>query len=128
MINIYEIPHEKIQGIKRIIEAKEEVSEELDFEIETKDEKGGKKEKAKKWKINEFARQSYTLKDAKSLGIDKKCSYLYINASEEFFKKNEKILLNAGAKKLSGNEFEKVKKTIEEQESATSSGVGFIFG
>lgn len=126
MIQIYEIPKDKVQGIKKIIEAPDQATGELNVEIE-KEEGKGKLEKAKAWKVNEFRKQDCKIKDAKSLGIQSENSYLYINASEDFFKNNEKTIIDAGAKKLSTQETEKIKTAIEEQENSTSSGVGFVF-
>ncbi len=129
MIKIYEISSDKLQKVKNIIEAPEKATGELDVEIEKEDgKKGTKIEKAKEWKINEFKRTGYILRDGKALGFEEKETYLYINADEDFFKRNEKILLDNGAKVLEGEKFEKVKKKIEETESEASAGVGFVFG
>jgi len=127
MIQVYEIPKEKLQGIKKILEAPDQTSGELNVEIE-KEQGKGKFEKAKSWKINEFRKQDCKLKDAKSLGIKSENSYLSINAQEDFFKKNEKTLLDSGAKKLSSQESEKIQIAIDKSEDETSSGVGFVFG
>ena len=91
MIKIYEIPQESLNKIKVILEAQEKQSEEGT------------------WQLNEFKRNGYTLRDASSLGIDKDSSYLYLKSSPEFFEKNEKILVDNGAKPLEGEEFEEVK-------------------
>ncbi|UZE93823.1 MAG: hypothetical protein IB618_03590 [Candidatus Pacearchaeota archaeon] len=129
MIKIYEIPSDKLSGVKNILEAPEKVAGELDVEIEKEaGRKGTKVEKAKEWKINEFKRAGYILRDGKALGFEEKESYLYIDADEDFFKRNEKILLDAGAKVLEGEKFEQVKKKIEKAEREASAGVGFIFG
>ena len=128
MIKIYEISAEALDRIKKILESPESSTKELDIEIEKEaGKKGTKVEKVKEWSANDFKRQGYILRDAKALEIGKKCSYLYIDAEENFFKKNEKILLDAGAKILEGNEFEEVKKKIEEAENKASEGIGFIF-
>jgi len=128
MIKIYEISSDKLAKIKGILEAEDLPGEELGVDIEVGEGKKTETVRAKSWKINEFKRQGYLLRDANSLEISKKCSYLYINAGDDFFKKNEKILLDAGAKLLSGDEFNKVKEKIEIAEKSASEGLGFLFG
>jgi hypothetical protein len=127
MIKVYEIPSSSVVKIKNILEAQEAPSGELAVEIE-KEQGGGKFEKAKSWKVNEFKKQGYALRDAKTLDIDKKVFYLYIEAPEDFFKRNEKILIDNGAKILETGETESIRKKIDDAESNASSGVGFIFG
>lgn len=129
MIKIYEIPSEKLSAVKAILEAPEkEAGEIAGLELETEaGKKGAKVEAAKEWKINEFKRQGYLLRDAKSLGLEKACSYLYIDASEDFFERNEKTLLDAGARELKGEELEKVKEKIKAGEEAAAKSIGAIF-
>lgn len=127
MIKIYEIPSSSVVKIKSILEAQEAPSGELSVEIE-KEQGKGNFEKAKAWKVNEFKKQGYLLRDAKTLDIDKKVFYLHIEAPEDFFKRNEKILLDSGAKVLDKKETDEIKKKIDDAESSASSGVGFIFG
>ena len=106
---IYEI--ENAGAVKKVLEAEDK-----------KDPKTGK------WITNEFKTQGYKLQDAASLGISKHVSYVYINASDEFFKKHEKSLLDVGGKPLKGKEFEDVKKKIESSEDDAVAGMGAIFG
>ena len=129
MIKIYEISKENLAKIKAILEASDVVSGEIEgVELESESgKKGAKVEKAKEWKLNEFKRQGYILRDAKALDIEKPCSYLYIEGSEDFFSKNEKILLDAGAKALSGEEFDKVKEKIKAGEDAAAESIGAVF-
>lgn len=128
MIRVYEIGKESIGKVKKILEAEEKPSKELDFELETEEgKKIAKVEKAKEWAINEFKRQGFILRDAKALGMEKECFYLYINASKEFFERNEKVLVDAGAKPLEGKEMEEVKKKIEISENQASESFGFLF-
>jgi hypothetical protein len=127
MIKIYEILSSSVVNIKNILEVQETPSGELAVEIE-KEQGKGNFEKAKAWKVNEFKKQGYILRDAKALDIDKKVFYLYIDAPEDFFKRNEKILIDNGAKVLDKTETENIKKKIDDAESNASSGVGFIFG
>ncbi len=128
MIKIYKIPADKLQAVKNVLEASEKATKELEVEIEKEaGKKGTKTEKAKEWQINEFKRIGYILREAKALSLEGNDSYLYIKASEDFFERNEKQLVDIGAKVLEGEEFEKVKKKIEETESEAGVGVGFIF-
>ena len=127
MKKIYEITADKIDKLKKILEAPDGISGELDVELEVEQGKGGK-EKAKSWKANEFKKQGYILREAKTLDINKKVFYLYIQAEDNFFKSHEKILLDTGAKLLKGSEGDDIIKKIENSESNASSGIGFIFG
>ena len=108
-LKIWEVPKDKVQELKKVLNADE-----------IKDAEG-------KIVVNEFARNGYLLKDGKIIGYEKDENYLYIEASEEFFEKNEKKLPE-GLKELEGEEFEKVKQKIEGEQEDTASGVGFIFG
>jgi len=127
MINIYEVPKDKVQALKKILEAPDEQGEELDVELE-KEAGKGKKEKAKSWKINEFKKQGYTLREAKAIGLEGDSSFLYLKGTDDFFERNEQVILEAGAKKIEGDNHEKVKEAVEKQDADTSSGVGFVFG
>ena len=104
MIKIYKIPNEKLQEAKKVIE---------NSDVTT----------------NKWARNGYTLRDAKILGFQENCNYLYIKALEEFFQKNETQITNIeGITETEGEEFEKVKTKIEEEQDSTASGIGAIFG
>jgi len=128
MIRIYEVSKENLVKVKSVLEAPDTVAGELDVELATEEgKKGAKVEKAKEWKLNEFKRQGYILRDAKALGLEKSCSYLYIEANEDFFSRNEKILLGAGIKTLEGEEFEKVKEKIKAGEEAAAESIGAVF-
>jgi len=108
-IKIWEVPKEKVQELKKVLDAPE-----------IKDEEGT-------IIVNEFARNGYLLKNGKIIGYEKDEIYLYIEAPEEFFEKNGKKLPE-GMKKLEGEEFEAVKEKIKGEQEDTASGVGFIFG
>ena len=82
----------------------------------------------KEFFANQFKLQGYKLQDAASLGISKTVNYLLIDANEDFFKKNEKTLLTAGAKALKNKEFEDVKKKFESAEAGAVESMGAIFG
>jgi hypothetical protein len=127
MIKVYEIPAEKIDSVKNVLEAPDQTSGELNVELEKNPGKGDK-EKAKSWKINEFKKQGFLLREAKALGIEKKAFYLQISGDESFFQRNEKMLLDAGAKALNTKEADDIIKKINDMESNASSGIGLIFG
>lgn len=76
---------------------------------------------------NEFARTGYIFRAAESLGLEEG-NYLYVKADEEFFKKNEPILLQAGAKGAPEDEAAEVKRQLEAEEEAAAAGMGGIFG
>ena len=128
MIKIYEIPKEKLSELKKILEAEDKPAEELGIEIESKKGKETVREKAMRWQVNEFKKQGYLLRDAKALGIKSEGSFLYISASDDFFERNEKILLDIGVRVLKGKELEDVKVKIEGAEEEAASGIGSIFG
>ncbi len=73
------------------------------------------------------SRQSITLRDSSSLGVDKKGYYLLVDGEDESIKQAKKILSGL-AKELTGPEAEKVLSAIEQQESSAAEGFGAIFG
>ncbi|HKZ49503.1 MAG TPA: hypothetical protein VJ110_00690 [Candidatus Nanoarchaeia archaeon] len=110
-VNVYKMEGEATAKVKAVLEA-----------ADKKDPATGK------WVINEFVTTGYKLTDARGLGLEGSSTYVYIKAGDDFFKKNEKALLDAGAKKLSGGEYNKVKGKFEESEEAATEGFGSIFG
>jgi len=80
-----------------------------------------------KFRINEFTRTGFNLRDSNSLGLPGNFYYLYIKADEDFFKRNEKSIMIKGVTKLSGKEYEEVKKKIEDELSGAESGLGSVF-
>lgn len=114
MINIYRIKSSALAEVKKILEEPEGMKE-----VEP-----GKQEYIR----NEFARNGYTLRDAKSMGIEKDCFYLYINGPDEFFTKNEeRITKIEGVEKISGEEYDQVKNKIEAEAGGAEEGVGSVF-
>ncbi len=129
MIKIYEIELAKLQRVKNVLEASDVSAGELDVELEKEaGKKGSAMEKARAWKANEWKKNGYILREAKALGIYKKVNYLYVSAPEDFFERNEKQIIELGAKTLEGKEFDDVKNKIEEAELGASEGIGFVFG
>lgn len=110
-IKVFEIPADKLKNVKPILEAPD-----------IKDTKTGK------WITNEWATRGYKLTDARGLGLEGAHYFLYVKADDDFFKRNEPAIVNAGAKELKGPELEKVKKKFEAAESAAEEGFGSIFG
>ena len=78
--------------------------------------------------INEIIRNGYALHGAAAIEVEKESSFLYVKADEEFFKKNEKLIMIDGVKRLEGKEMEEVKSKIEGLEEKALEGFGGIFG
>ena len=72
-------------------------------------------------------RQSLTIRDNISLGLEKEGYYLQIEGDNESIKVAEK-LLSGIALKLKGKDADKVVKAIDEQEGNAAEGFGAIFG
>ena len=112
MVRVYELAQASLGKVKNILDAEDK-----------KDPKN-----PTKWIINEFKTQGYILRAGQAIGKDTEASYLYIKADDEFFKRNEKALLDAGAKLLKGKEAAEIQKKIEDLENAAIEGLGGIFG
>lgn len=93
------------------------------FEIKKEDESAVEEIK----KDDLVSRQSIWTRDAKSLGIEGDSVFLKIEGDEEAIKKAEEIL-GEKAKKLEGEEKEKVNEKFVADEEKASEGMGFIFG
>ncbi|MEM2954672.1 MAG: hypothetical protein QW625_01820 [Candidatus Nanoarchaeia archaeon] len=111
MLKIYKIPAQNLKYVKAILESPDR-----------KDPKTGK------WIANEWALRGYKLVEARSLNLESTDSYLQIDAGEDFFKRNEKQILDAGAISLSGAEFENLKERFKKSEETAQEGFGAIFG
>lgn len=74
-----------------------------------------------------WARNGYTLRAGKGLGIDIDEYFLYVNASDEFFQQHEGEILIDGTVETEGNEYDNVKKAIEAEEGNVASGIA-LFG
>jgi hypothetical protein len=105
VVKVYKIERASLSKLKAVLEAQE-----------------------KDGFINEFARHGYKLWDAKTLELGGDASYLYINAENDFFSRNEGKLKITGVQALSGKDLEKVKKKIEDAEESAEAGLGAIFG
>jgi hypothetical protein len=107
----YEVPADKLKFVKAILEA-----------ADKKDPQTGK------WIANEWALRGYKLNDAKGLGLEGTNYYIYVKADDDFFKRNEKSIIDTGAKLLSGEHASKIIKKVEEAEESAEAGIGAIFG
>ncbi|MFH0987223.1 MAG: hypothetical protein V1911_04240 [Candidatus Micrarchaeota archaeon] len=106
MINVYKLEGEGLKNAKKVLENPDVA-------------------------LNMWARNGYTMRDAKTLGLDKNCTYLYVNGLDEFFSGHEKEITSlAGIEKIKSgsDEYTKVKEKIEEEQNGAASGVGAIFG
>ncbi len=109
VVNVYEIGQADLSKVKEILEAPDLKQED-------------------KWVINEFKKQGYRLQEGKAIQEKEEAHYLKIDASKEFFEKNEKVLLDAGAKKLSEDEAKKIDEKLKKIEEEKIAGMGAVFG
>ncbi len=110
MIRVYKISAEALKNVKKVLEAQETVDEQGNLEK------------------NEFARNGYTLQNARSLDLEGEEYYLYIDAPEDFWERNEKKLEIEGVTRLEGEEYEKVKNAFEKGKEGVATGIGAMFG
>jgi hypothetical protein len=77
-----------------------------------------------------FTRQEYSLREGGSVGLKSDCSYLYINAPEDFLKGAEERFRTEfrTVKPATKEEEEKVINVIKEEEEKANVGFGSIFG
>ncbi|MBS3060558.1 MAG: hypothetical protein J4432_03555 [DPANN group archaeon] len=108
-VKIWKIDRDKVRELNKVLEAPE-----------IADAEG-------KIILNQFARNGYQLKDGKIIGFEESKNYLYIEASDEFFMENAKKIDMPGVTELSGEEFETVKKKIEEEQADSIAGMGSVF-
>jgi len=75
-----------------------------------------------------FARQGYKLREGGKLeGGEAGAYYVLIGGDEKFFKWAEEKM-GALAAKLSGKDFEKIKKAYDDEAGAAEAGLGSLFG
>lgn len=74
-----------------------------------------------------WARNGYTLRAGKGLGIDIDEYFLYTKVDDEFITKHEAEVLVEGVTVVEGNEFENIKKAVESEEDSVASGIA-LFG
>lgn len=93
--------------------------------FEVKNEDAGKITEVTKDDV--VSRQSITIRDASSLGVDKDVTYVKIEGSEKGVKQGEKMLDDMGAKKLSGKKAKEIDDKITSQDDSAAEGMGMIF-
>ena len=77
---------------------------------------------------DQFARNGYTIRDAKIIGVpDFDGYYLYIPGDKEFFDAHGKEITDAGGKVVESSEYELVKDEIEKEEKNVGEGLS-LFG
>lgn len=108
MEKAYRIEPSTLKDVKNVLEAEDMVEDETD--------------------INQWKRQGYNLRDAKSLGMDKEGTYLHVEGDEKFFKENEEEIDLEGVEEVEGEEKEKVINKIKEEQEKAAEGMGTIFG
>ena len=108
-VKIWEIDKNKVREVNKILEAPEIKNAEGEISI------------------NEFARNGYQMRDGNILQFDESKNYLYISADDEFFSRNKDKLKMEGVKELTGDNYEKIKKKIEDEEKETLVGIGSVF-
>ena len=74
-----------------------------------------------------WARNGYTLRAGRGLGIDTPDYFLYVKSEEVFFTNHEAEVLIEGVTTVEGTEFESIKKAVETEEDSVASGIA-LFG
>ncbi len=92
-----------------------------------KKENVSKAENAVKGDLSTASRQSITIKDAKSLGIEKEGSFFLISGSDEGVEE-AKGLIKDYVEETPEDELSKAKEKIKEEEDKAAAGFGGIFG
>lgn len=92
-----------------------------------KKENVSKAEHAVKGDLSTASRQSITIKDAKSLDIDKNGSFFLISGSDEGVEQ-AKELMKEYVEDAKEEELDKAKEKIKEEEDKAAEGFGGIFG
>jgi hypothetical protein len=95
-VKIYKIPPENVSAIRQALSA------------------------------DEWARNGYTLRAAKGIGLDIPDYFLYVKAEDEFFAQHEADVLVEGVTAVEGNEFDNVKQAFEAEEANVASGVALF--
>jgi predicted phage-related endonuclease len=91
---------------------------------------GTEDEKAMKKLLDEefWKRLGPTVRDCKTMGLDKAGSFIYIKAKDEFVIEAKKLLEGTSAKELKGEDAEKLLKAFRDEAEAAEAGMGAIFG
>jgi len=102
MERVYEIPNEKKQDAKKILEEDP-------------------------YAEDSFARVGYKLRDGKALEEDEKKTYIYISAPDDFIKKADEKLKDV-AEILEGDKAKNIIEKIQKEEESVGSGIAKFFG
>ncbi|OPY48480.1 MAG: hypothetical protein A4E48_02784 [Methanosaeta sp. PtaU1.Bin060] len=91
---------------------------------------GTEDEKAMKKLLDEefWKRLGPTVRDCKTMGLDKAGSCIYIKATEEMVAEARKHLEGTPAKELTGEDANKLLKAFRDEAEAAEAGMGAIFG
>ena len=99
----------------------------MDWITFVKKENVSKAEKAVKGDLSTASRQSITIKDAKSLDIEKEGSFFLISGSEGGVEEAKKIMEEYTGE-AKDEELKKAKQKIKEEEDKAAEGFGGLFG
>lgn len=69
-----------------------------------------------------------TVRDCKTMGLDKDGMCLYIKAQDELAAEAKKLLGDSAAKELGGEEGEALLKAFRDEAEAAEAGIGAMFG
>src|SRR3989344_8624063 len=112
-IRLYKVPAASLSEAKKVLEAQDKIEKQPDGSSKTT--------------INEFARNGYQLRDGNVIGLQAGFSYLYVQSDAASFAKHQKeILAIKDVQRLSGDEMEKAKTKIEEEQYSVASGIGLL--
>ncbi len=75
-----------------------------------------------------FKRLGPTVRDCKTMGLEKPGFCIYIKAKDETVQEAKKLLAESPAKELKGEEGEKLIKAFKDEAEAAEAGMGAIFG
>lgn len=73
-----------------------------------------------------ISRQTISIRDGDSLGLDKDVNYVMIEGSEEAVEKATKIFSEEDVEEA--NNSEEVRKAIKKEDEAAAEGMGTVFG
>ncbi|MEM5804823.1 MAG: hypothetical protein QXU82_03205 [Candidatus Aenigmatarchaeota archaeon] len=86
-----------------------------------------KAENALRTDFDVAAKQSITVKDARSLGMKEEGSFFYISGTEEGIKRCQELIKGMTAQ-IDQKHLDKAREEIKKEEEAAAEGMGGIFG
>ena len=89
---------------------------------------GSSKEMQKMLDEEFWKRLGPTVRECKAMGLEKEGMCLYIKAKDELAAEAAKLLAEAAATELKGEEGEKLLQTCREEAEAAEAGMGAMFG